>query len=464
MPKAGTISIDTLIEIVRAGGFVRTGVDVYNERGVLLLEKDVLVKEAKLLEIIKNAGVAQVPVSRVGNGGLWDRSGNSIALPRKAPPAPVSFRSAASASVMKRISHINEIRKEAGKKHEIAKICIKKVLDDIRTTGGEFDYKAVESVVTDILDFLAANENGFSYLTREIFSYDDYLYNHSINVCTIATAALQKFNCSFSNAVNLFLNGLSLENLVYRDEPARESFVLYNEEEIRNITIGFFLHDVGKVVIPGAVLNKQGPLDGSEYDLVRLHSYEKGQEILDKNGIQDPFIKNIVKYHHCTLYKGEPLCYPENLSPPQVPPYVKICKLADMFDAMTSRRCYKEAFNPVSVVTDLFRKYANKDRLLQFIVDSFVRTVGIYPAGSIVQLRDGQKAYVLDSEGPIVIPFTSREGVVFKIMQDPLDLREAERKNPDFGIDRRAVLSSMVEENDSLPHYLKAPIRLVSSG
>ena len=56
-------------------------------------------------------------------------------------------------------------------------------------------------------------------------------------------------------------------------------------------------------------------------------------------------------------------------------------------------------------------------------MDSFVRTVGIYPAGSVVQLRDGQKAYVLDSKGPIVIPFTSREGVVFTVMQDPIKIR-----------------------------------------
>ena len=462
MSQAGKVSIDTLIDIVNHGGCVKTGMDVYNKRGVLLLEKDVMVKEAKALEMIKNAGIAQVPVNAVGNGGLWDGNGNQITLPREVPPPPSSPQSTAWGSSVNRIRQINEIKKQAAEKHEIAKTCIKKVLDDIKTTGGEFDYKAVESVVTDLLDFLAANENGFSYLTREIFSYDDYLYNHSINVCTIATAALQKFNASFSNAVNLFLNGLSFESLVYGSEPAQESFVLFNEEEIRDITIGFFLHDVGKVAIPEHVLNKQGPLDSSEYDIVRLHSYEKGQEILDKNSIQDPFVKNIVKYHHCTLFKGEPLCYPENLSPSQVPPYVKVCKLADMFDAMTSRRCYKEAINPVSVVTDLFRKYANKDRLLQFIVDSFVRTVGIYPAGSVVQLRDGQKAYVLDSEGPIVIPFTSREGSVFRVMQDPMDLKETERRNPEFGIDRRAALASPAEAYESLPHYLKEPIRLVS--
>lgn len=91
-------------------------------------------------------------------------------------------------------------------------------------------------------------------------------------------------------------------------------------------------------------------------------------------------------------------------------------------------------------------------------------TVGIYPAGSIAQLRNGQKAYVIDSEGPIAIPFTGRDGSVFRVMQDPMNLKEAEHRNPEFGIDRRAVLASPAEAYESLPHYLKEPIRLVSSG
>ena len=240
MPQAGIVSINKLIEIVVGGGCVKTGMDIYNKRGVLLLEKDVEVKEVKVLETIKDFGISQVPISVIGEGGLWDENGNRIALSQETPQPRLSFRSTAPDSVVKRIHRINEVKQLAVEKHRMAKACIKKVLDDIETSGGEFDYNAVENVVTDILDFLATHENGFSYLTREIFSYDDYLYNHSINVCTIATAALLKFNRSFSNAVNMFLDGLSLESLVYENGPAQESFVLHNEEEIKNITIGFF--------------------------------------------------------------------------------------------------------------------------------------------------------------------------------------------------------------------------------
>ena len=455
MPDRVKISIDKLIGIVKAGGSVRTGMDVYNDRGVLLLEKDVRVDRVKPLEMIKSAGIVQVPVDAFGNGGLWDQNGVEIALPRRLRESPPDFQNTVPASIVKRIHQIREIKEQADEKYQKAKACIRKVLDDIRRSGGEFDYQDVQGIVSEIFDFLVENENAFTYLTREIFSYDDYLYNHSINVCTIATAGLQKFNRSFSKAVNLFLDGLSFENLIGGRALSEESFVLFNDEEIRSITAGYFLHDIGKVAIPDNVLNKTGPLNHREYDLVKLHSYDKGQELLDRNNIQDASIRNIVRYHHCSLYKGEPNCYPTNIAPAQLPAYVKVCKLADIFDAMTSKRCYKDAYNPISVVSDMFRKYANRDRMLQFIVDSFIRTVGIYPVGSVVNLRNGQQAFVIDNEGPIVVPFTTKDGTPFKLLQDPINLKEAESRDPEFAIDRRAPQVPPAEAYVSMPAYLK---------
>ena len=283
MQNTPRIDIDRLIEIVQNGGAVKTGIDVYNKNGVLLLEKDVIVRAVKPLQVIKDTGISQVPIDTTCAGGLWDANGNLI----KVPQYPHTSGKLETGNIEQRIRRIHEIKKIATEKHEKAKSCIRNVLEDIKKTGGEFDYQAVETVVTELVKFLAKNENAFSYLTREIFSYDDYLYNHSINVCTIATAALHKFNRSFSRAINMFLGGLSFENLLYSKEQPQEAFLLYNDEEIRQITIGFFLHDVGKVVIPDNVLNKKGPLDQDEKSLVRLHSYDKGQEILERNSIQD---------------------------------------------------------------------------------------------------------------------------------------------------------------------------------
>jgi hypothetical protein len=177
---------------------------------------------------------------------------------------------------------------------------------------------------------------------------------------------------------------------------------------------------------------------------------------MEKNKIKNSMINNIVKNHHARLYEKEERCYPMDTLPDDIPIYVKICKFADIYDAMTSKRCYKEAFNQIGVVTDIFRKYAGKDILLQHILYSFVKSIGIYPPGSIIFLRNGQMAYVLESDGPIVIPFTDTDGNRLSRRSDPVDINSSdldELLKPDG---RRSVKTPM-EVYDLLPSYLKGP-------
>jgi HD-GYP domain-containing protein (c-di-GMP phosphodiesterase class II) len=134
------------------------------------------------------------------------------------------------------------------------------------------------------------------------------------------------------------------------------SFVYYLPEELQDVSLGYFLHDVGKIHIPGGLLNKNGPLSDGEFEVVKKHSYEKGINIIQKNRLSTPFIVNTVKYHHSNVFNNEEGCYPDDKHPIELPAYVKICKLADIYDAMTSKRCYKEAFNPVGVVTEICKQ------------------------------------------------------------------------------------------------------------
>ncbi len=191
-----------------------------------------------------------------------------------------------------------------------------------------------------------------------------------------------------------------------------------------------------------------------EFDIVKTHSYKIGSEILKKNDLKIPFVKNIVKYHHAKLYEGENRCYPEKKSPLDIHLYVKICKLADIYDAMTSKRCYKDAFNQISVVTDIFRQYAKKDKMLQYILLSFVQTVGIYPTGSILYLRNGQMAYVLESAGPLVLPFTDTDETPLFKSAEPINLKNP-NINEEFKVDNRRSIKKPMEVFDLLPSYLQ---------
>lgn len=438
------ISIDNLIEIIRTGGKIKTGVDVYNAKGILLLDKDVLVEKVKILEIIKENGINSVPVNSALNGGLWDGNGNLIDVNSDGlidAEKPVSvldeeptiikpvndsvFPDVATNDVEMRLVEIEEIKKQSTEKYNDAKESIKKVLGDIKNTGGQFDFDEVSGNVSDLVHFLVISQNPFSYLTQEIFSYDDYLFNHSINVCAIGTAIVNRFNSHFSTVVDDLIKGNTSD--IYNpfeidNMDQGHSYTCYYPDELSDISLGFFLHDLGKIIVPDQILNKKGRLTDDEFDEVKKHSFNYGIDILDKNHLKNSVIRNIVNYHHAPLYDGEKRCYPDNKPHNDIPLYARICKLADIYDAMTSKRSYKEAVNPINVVTQMFRTYAKKDQMLQYILHAFVKSIGIYPPGSIIYLRNGQMAYVLESGGPIVIPFTDEKENTLKTKPDPIDI------------------------------------------
>jgi len=471
------ISIDNLIEIVKTGGKVKTGVDVYNTEGILLLDKDIMVDKVKILEIIKDGGINSVPVSTAFEGGLWDGLGNPIYVNSdglidfdetgsdqiiKEPVIKFSddgfiFPDASPNEIEMRLLEIEEIKKQAAIKYNSAKVSIKKVLTDIKNTGGEFDFDEVESSVSKLVNFLVIADNPFSYLTQEIYSYDDYLYNHSINVCAIGTAVFNRFNNHFSNVVDDLLKGNTSDihnPFEMEGTKTKNSFAYYYSDELNDISLGFFLHDIGKIIVADEILNKAGGLTKMEFDEVKKHSYNYGVEILDKNYLKNSVVRNIINYHHAPLYDGEDRCYPLDKEHSQIPLYARICKLADIYDAMTSRRVYREALNPINVVTQLFRSYAKKDTMLQYILHAFVKSIGIYPPGSIVFLRNGQMAYVLESEGPLVIPFTDDKENTLKQKPDPIDV-SAKGLDESKLVDSRRSVKTPKEVFENLPTYLK---------
>ena len=272
---------------------------------------------------------------------------------------------------------------------------------------------------------------------------------------------MNRFNTYFSNTVSDLLKANSAD--IYtpfekRSDPQQNSFFCYYPDELRDISLGFFLHDLGKVMVTDDILNKQSGLTNDEFNEVQKHSYEYGAHLLEKNRIKSSAIRNIIYYHHACLYEGEEKCYPLDMKHTQIPLYVRICKLADIYDAMTSKRCYKEAISPISVVTQLFRTYAKKDKMLQYILHSFVKSIGIYPPGSILFLRNGQMAYVLDSKGPFVVPFTDEQGKTLSSKPDPFIISASE-SDPARLIDNRRSLKTSKDVYTILPSYIKNIIR-----
>ena len=458
-------SIENLMEIVKAGGRIKTGVDVYNEKGTLLLEKNIFVESVRTLKILQQNGIRSVPVSSLMDGGLWDGKGNLIRMgshggielvpPLASKKSIPSNTRRTQGDIEKRLKKIQEIKKESLQKFAAATACLKNAMNQIRDTQGQFDFQAVESQVADLVSFSIAADHPFPYLNREIFSWDDYLYQHSTNVCAIGTAVLHRFNTHFSHTIGSVLSekGTTLSGETGLQAPVNVGcFHYYYKEELNDICLGFFLHDIGKALVPEVLLNKSTGITDEEFDLLKCHSFDYGVQILEENRIKNSILKNIIQYHHAPLFDDEQGCYPMGRDCSDIPPYVKICKLSDIYDAMISKRSYKDALNHASAVTQVFRKYVKKDPLLQFLLHAFVNSIGRHPPGSIVYLKNGQMAYVLESDGPLVIPFTDTSENTLEVKPDPIDMG-----SPDvlWQIDSERSIRSPREVYNRLPLYIK---------
>ena len=121
-----------------------------------------------------------------------------------------------------------------------------------------------------------------------------------------------------------------------------------SNEDLRRLEIGGLFHDIGKIGVPDSILQKEGKLSENEYSEIKNHP-TIGAHILSTASIfQD--ILPIVKYHH-ERYDGKG--YPEQLSGEKIPFLARITAIADTFDAMTSRRSYRDSLPIETVISEI---------------------------------------------------------------------------------------------------------------
>lgn len=121
-------------------------------------------------------------------------------------------------------------------------------------------------------------------------------------------------------------------------------------EELDTLQLGGFLHDIGKVAIPDAILNKPGKLDKDEYTIMQTHA-AAGDEILGPIP-QLKSIRPIIRHHHERMDgKG----YPDGLRGSEIPQLARIAAIADAFDAMTSDRPYRKGMDHQKALAEIQR-------------------------------------------------------------------------------------------------------------
>jgi putative nucleotidyltransferase with HDIG domain len=212
--------------------------------------------------------------------------------------------------------------------------------------------------LTEHLTSLIASDPAQALLLTTVKSYDEYTYHHMVNVCCLSLALARALGLSTDQAVAL--------------------------------GIGALLHDVGKVKVPTEILQHDGALDEEQWRLVQRHPVDgAGLVLIASRNAYHPAVATVLEHHAAFDGSGYP-----TLSGHRSPSLAaRIVAVADCFDAVTSKRSYRK---PEERRQALSLLQAGAGRAFDpRVVRTFVRMVGIFPIGSLVQLATGQVAVVV---------------------------------------------------------------------
>jgi putative nucleotidyltransferase with HDIG domain len=161
-------------------------------------------------------------------------------------------------------------------------------------------------------------------------------------------------------------------------------------DKLKSLGMAGMLHDIGKMLVPGEILNKPGKLTPTEFDIIKTHT-QHGWEILKACDDVDDITLDVCLHHHERI---DGTGYPEQLSGEAISLFSRMAAVCDVYDGMTSDSCYKKAISPAEAIrkmAELQSKYFD-----QTVFHAFVKAVGIYPTGTLVKLKSGRLAVVAE--------------------------------------------------------------------
>lgn len=161
-----------------------------------------------------------------------------------------------------------------------------------------------------------------------------------------------------------------------------------SETLTRDLGTAGLMHDIGKMAVPGSVLDKPGSLSDDEFEIIRTHP-QKGHDLLKKTEGISPIALDVCLHHHERVDgKG----YPFGLTADQLSLHARMGAICDVYDAVTSRRPYKDPWTPSDALAKMLDWEGHFD---PGVLDAFIRSIGIYPVGTLVRLRTNRLGIVI---------------------------------------------------------------------
>lgn len=303
-----------------------------------------LVEDADVLYKLQNCKIQEVSIDT--DKGVDVKSAPEKVVPPPAPPEPKPTKVVSSESE----SHT------ARKILLSANAVMKNMMTDIRL-GKQVDVEVVNPLAEKIMASVERNKDTLISLAR-IKTKDDYTFMHSVSVSALMI--------TFARAND------------------------FDEATIREVAIGGLLHDIGKMITPNEILNKPGKLTDDEFVIMRNHVVESQELLKDRTDLSKNVTDVIFQHHE----KIDGTGYPLKLTGDQQSTIGKMSAIVDIYDALTSVRIYKAAWEPCATLKKMMQwtdNHLDKEQMMRFI-----RCVGIYPVGTLIEMDSGRIGVVLD--------------------------------------------------------------------
>ena len=279
---------------------------------------------------------------------------------------------------------------------QAAKLCkkskqvVQKLFGELRM-GKALNAAAMQPLVEELAASVFRHPGALVSLAR-LKTKDDYSYMHSVAVCALMIALARELGLGVKACREAGLAGL--------------------------------LHDVGKAMMPLEVLNKPGKLTDAEFDIMRSHPV-RGHRALAESGTAGAAALDVCLHHHERIDGSG---YPHGLPGDDISQMARMGAICDVYDAISSNRPYKSAWDPADSISKMASWKGHFDPRL-FAV--FVRSLGIYPTGSLVRMRSGRlgvvvKQHAQDLTAPTVkVFFSTRSNLPIAVTQIDLSRKDA---------------------------------------
>lgn len=310
-------------------------VDIVKQQGTYVLNSPGHIKNEKVITHLQSKGVESVLID----------SSKSLTLDQEIVTPPAN-------SLVQPL--ILEIHK-AKKIFDESKALQKKIFKDA-LSGRDIDLNPVIEITDQAIDTIFKNPDALACIIN-IREKDEYLLEHSVSVSIL---------------ISIFARYLNIDKQI-----------------VRQLAVGAFLHDVGKIMIPESVLNKPGKLTDKEFTVMKTHVNHSIKIIEQTKGISEISLE-VAALHHEKL---DGTGYPYQISEKKITKYGRMIAICDIFDALTANRVYKKGYSHIKSFS-ILRKLAEQQHLDKRLVDIFIKCLGVYPVGSLVELGSKKLAIV----------------------------------------------------------------------